>query len=357
MGHLWLREETKPHERRTPLLPEHAAALVRSGHTVVVESSRTRIAPDAEFAAAGCQLVPSGTWVDAPIEYFILGLKELPTADFPLRHQHIYYAHCYKGQQHSRQVLQRFQAGGGTLLDSEYLTDDGGVALTVGRIGWLSGFVGAAVALAFYFDKARGRPLALTEPYFADRESLVSRVLGSARESDPNPSVVVIGHRGNSGSGAVELCRKIGIEPVGWGRKETASTDAPATLSRFDVAVNCIQAAAAGPPFLREQDLSAGSRLSILADVTCDVGSPAHRFPLYSQITTIDKPVITVGPHDAPVDVIAIDHLTTLLPAEASRLIAEPLFLQLQGLLAGPVPEPPPWRNTRQKFLEAVRDV
>lgn len=279
MGHLWLREETKPHERRTPLLPEHAAALVGSGHTVVVESSRTRIRPDAEFAAAGCRLVPAGTWVDAPTEYFILGLKELPVAHFPLRHQHIYYAHCYKGQQHSRQLLQRFQAGGGTLLDSEYLTDDGGVALTVGRIGWLSGFVGAAVALAFSFDKARGRPLTLDEPYFADRAALVSRVLASARESDPSPSVVVIGHRGNSGSGAVALCRKIGIEPVGWGRQETASIDVPVTLSQFDVAVNCIQAAAAGPPFLREQDLCAGSRLSILADVTCDVGSPAHRFP------------------------------------------------------------------------------
>ena len=357
MGHLWLREETKPHERRTPLLPEQAAVLVRSGHTVVVESSGTRIAPDAEFAAAGCRLEPPGTWVDAPAEFFILGLKELPSANFPLRHSHIYYAHCYKGQDHSRSLLRRFRDGGGTLLDCEYLTDDNGFALTVGRIGWLSGFVGAALAVQFVFDKALHRALEIPHPYFPDRQSLVARVVESAREADFRPSVVIIGHRGNAGSGASELCREVGIVPTRWGRAETADPDILATLPQFDVLVNCIQSDTAGSPFLQEGDLSAESRLSILADVTCDVGSPAHRFPLYSQVTTIDQPVIQVGPAGS-VDVISIDHLTTLVPAEASRLIAEPLFPQLQALLdTGESALPGPWRNTRQTFLEVMRNL
>lgn len=96
--HFWLRAEVKPNEFRTLILPEGIKTLVGAGHRVTVERSVDRCAPDAEFAAAGATLVDAGTWVDAPLDALICGLKELPEENTPLKHRHIYFAHCYKGQ-------------------------------------------------------------------------------------------------------------------------------------------------------------------------------------------------------------------------------------------------------------------
>lgn len=353
MAGLWVRAETKAHERRTPLLPRQAAALVARGHPVVVERSSMRVVGDSDYEAVGCRLVPPGAWTEAPEDYFILGIKELPPADFPLRHRHIYFAHCYKGQQHSEQVLNRFVAGGGTLLDMEYLTDSGGVAVIVKELDRLSGYVGAAMALGFFFQKAAGGAPSLGRPYYPDRTSLLADIGAAARAVGRHPSVVVIGYRGNAGRGATQLCREASIDPVLWGRAETGAPGVLATLNRFEVVVHCIGTDQAGPPFLTADDLHVGSRVSVLADVTCDVGSPVHRYPFYSQITTFDDPVLVVGPAAAPVHVIAIDHLTTWLPYEASAAIAEPLVVQLQALLAGgPDRWPGPWRRTLDLFAE-----
>ena len=41
-------------------------------------------------------MVPEGSWVDAPKEAFILGIKELTKSFTPIPHTHIYFAHVYK---------------------------------------------------------------------------------------------------------------------------------------------------------------------------------------------------------------------------------------------------------------------
>lgn len=43
-----------------------------------VEESPDRIYHDSEFQAVGAQIVPAGSWIDAPLDNVILGLKELP---------------------------------------------------------------------------------------------------------------------------------------------------------------------------------------------------------------------------------------------------------------------------------------
>lgn len=45
-----MRAETKPHEQRTILLPEHVEKLVAAGHTVAVEESSQRCMLSREFA-------------------------------------------------------------------------------------------------------------------------------------------------------------------------------------------------------------------------------------------------------------------------------------------------------------------
>ena len=344
MGFLWLRDEVKLHERRTLLLPNHAQSLVQLGHTIIVEQSQQRIFPDSAYVAAGCILVKGGTWVDADTNFYILGLKNLPEADFPLRHKHIYYAHCYKGQPHSR--------GGGTLLDCEYLTDHQGKAVAVENLGYLAGYVGAAMAIQFYIQKQLKQPLNVAVPYFSDQQQLISYTLNLLDKVNISLSLVILGYQGNAGAGAVEFCRTVNITPSCWNRTETSRSSVLSTLNQFEIIVNCIKSDKSGAPFLLESDLYSNNRLSILADVTCDVGLPTHRFPFYSTITTFENPCLTVGPQAAPLDVIAIDNVSAWLPVETSQRISEPLFLQLKALLDDEHVLPYTWQKTKDIFLE-----
>lgn len=126
---LHLRAETKPLEHRSALTPTTAKALIDAGYEVHVEkgcgvkSGTTRIFDDAEFEKVGAKIVEEESWIDAPADHIIVGLKELREETFPLKHVHVQFAHCYKGQENWNQVLARFPRGGGTLLDLEFLAD------------------------------------------------------------------------------------------------------------------------------------------------------------------------------------------------------------------------------------------
>lgn len=63
------------------MTPTSAKALLEAGYKIYVERSPGRIFDDEEFEAVGATLVPEGSWVDAPGNAIILGLKELPESD------------------------------------------------------------------------------------------------------------------------------------------------------------------------------------------------------------------------------------------------------------------------------------
>lgn len=136
---LHLRSETKPLEHRSCLTPTTTKKLIDAGYTVNVERSPERIFDDAEFEAVGATLVPEGSWVDAPTDHIIVGLKELLEEDFPLKHVFVHFHHCYKQQDGWEKVLSRYPRGGGTLLDLEFLVDDNG--RRVAAFGYHAGFV------------------------------------------------------------------------------------------------------------------------------------------------------------------------------------------------------------------------
>lgn len=115
--HLYVRAETKPLEKRVAISPANAKKLIDAGYVLSVERFPERAFRDEEYESVGCTLVDNGSWPTAPESAFIVGLKELPEEDTPLKHRHIYFAHCYKGQTDWDKVLGRFQAGKGLLLD------------------------------------------------------------------------------------------------------------------------------------------------------------------------------------------------------------------------------------------------
>ena len=143
---LHLRRETKRFEERSALTPTTAKRLLEAGYVVKVERSTERIFADKEFEAVGAELVETDSWQNAPSNTIILGLKELPEDQtFPLKHTHVQFAHCYKGQEGWETVLGRFVRGGGTLLDLEFLADEEG--RRVAAFGYHAGYAGAALAL------------------------------------------------------------------------------------------------------------------------------------------------------------------------------------------------------------------
>lgn len=83
---LHVRAETKPLEHRSAITPDIAKRLVDAGYTVNVERSPLSIFKDEEYNGTGATLVETGSWTDAPADHIIVGLKELPEEDFPLKH-------------------------------------------------------------------------------------------------------------------------------------------------------------------------------------------------------------------------------------------------------------------------------
>lgn len=345
--HIWLRAETKPQEHRTALTPDCAATLLKHGFRVTVENSQQNCFPIAAYRDAGCVIARAGSWTAAPRGAYILGLKELPDADFPLHHRHIYFAHAYKGQAVADRILRRFTTGGGTLFDLEFLTDASG--RRVAAFGYWAGFAGAALAVEAWAAKSLGVPCPLDRVRpLASEGDLLARVAAKLEQTGRKPTLQVIGAKGRSGTGACAVAQKLGLPLVAWDMEETRHGGPFPELNQSDILVNCVLLGAPMPPFLTRDTLDTPYRkLSVIADVSCDPTSPCNPLPIYDACTTFDAPCVQVsGLSEAP-HVIAIDHLPSLLPKESSEDYGNQLLPHLL-MLSGD--EDNVWHRARDIF-------
>ncbi|MGW0705555.1 saccharopine dehydrogenase [Streptomyces sp. NPDC002643] len=344
---LWLRHESRATERRAPLVPEDAARLVGEGVEITVEESPQRVFPIAAYVRAGCATAPAGSWVEAPEDHYVLGVKELPAEPRELRHRHIYFGHAYKGQTGAGDLLARFTAGGGTLLDLEYLVDDDGRRLVA--FGYWAGYIGAALAVLH----RRGTLATPLRPL--DRPGWEALLRAGVDGDGPRPDggggpALVIGARGRGGRGACDALEAAGVTPVRWGVTQTRVLDRAALLS-YDLLVNAVLVTRPVPPFLTPADLdSPGRRLSVVADVTCDVHSECNVLPVYDAVTDWAEPARRLRDGDRPLDVIAVDNLPALVPVESSRAFSAELWPQLLRLNDGAGA----WVRCRRAFAAAV---
>jgi saccharopine dehydrogenase (NAD+, L-lysine-forming) len=357
---LWLRDEARTTERRAPLLPEGAKELTRAGIDVIVEKSGKRIFADALYEEAGCTLAEAGSWTSAPRDAVILGLKELPETPASLVHTHIYFAHAFKAQCGWKQLLTRFERGGGSLLDIEYMTDLHGRRVVA--FGYWAGYMGAALALLHWLDKAAGRSTGINGGLtpFESADALDTLIderkseqcnSGNGKSGGRQPKALVIGAGGRSGTGASEILERHGVSVTRWGRTETASIDRAAILDH-DILVNCAFVADLIPPFLAPHHLAGEHRLSVISDVSCDPFSDFNPLPLYDAPTSWNTPAVPVGNKAAHVDLIAIDNLPSLLPVEASMEFAAMLLPYLKNLPNRSTD--PVWRSCDAAYRQAV---
>ena len=326
MTHLWVREEPRESERRVGITPDGVAALRTKGIQVTVEDAPQRILPTHAYSAAGAQIVPAGHWRSAPDDAIIFGLKELPQDGAPLRHRHIMFGHAYKGQPAGADLLNRFQAGGGTLFDLEYLTDDTG--RRVAAFGHWAGFVGAAITLLGWAKAKKGQVLDGVQP-FASPKALIGAVQ-TALDGEM-PSVLVIGALGRVGGGAAQVADQLGLPLTRWDIAETSHGGPFPEILDHDVFLNCILAAPGVPVFVPAEAVRQSRRLAAIGDIACDPDSSFSPIKVYSAVTSWAEPLRRVSAA-AALDVMAIDNLPSLLPRESSEDFAGQLLPHLMAL-------------------------
>lgn len=293
---LWMRREVAANELRTPLVPNDAVTLLAAGVSVSVEEADQRAFPIEEYARVGCRVVPGDSWTTAPPDTVVLGLKEPSSAAArELSHRHVFFGHAYKDQIDGSDLLRRFYAGCGTLLDLETLVDAQG--RRVAAFGYWAGYVGAALAVLHHRNRLKA-PL-----HSMARNELDNLLRGGERASERS---LVIGALGRSGRGACEALAVAGSSVTEWDVAQTRELDTVQLLDH-DVLVNAIFAAEPGAPFLTDADLPRARKLTTVSDVTCDVTSACNRLPINEKITTWAEPVRRLHSGPPALDVLAIE--------------------------------------------------
>lgn len=350
MTHLWVRAEQRPHEERVGLTPEGAKALIDKGLKVSVEESSARAIPIDGYREAGCEIAAEHSWPEAPEEAIIFGLKELPADGTPLHHRHIMFGHAFKGQHSGKALLQRFRAGGGALYDLEYLVEENG--RRVAAFGYWAGYAGAAVTLKAWAAQQRGQICGPVGVY-AGKAALLDDL---ASELDPigkRPNAIVIGALGRVGTGAADLCEAMGLEVTKWDMAETTHGGPFPEILGHDLFFNCVFARPGTPVFVPHSALRAERRLTAIGDIACDPDSDYNPVPVYGRATTWDEPAVRA--HDTPpLDVMAIDNLPSLLPAESSQDYAAQLLPSLMTLDAL---EEGVWGRAKAEFDRHIQDI
>lgn len=333
MTHLWVRAEQRENEDRVGLTPQGAVDLKKAGIRVTVERSSVRAIPLQGYIDAGCEIAPENSWPTAPLDAIIFGLKELPEDGTPLVHKHIMFGHAFKGQPSGRILLDRFNAGGGTLYDLEYLVDTDG--RRVAAFGYWAGFAGAAVSLKCWTAQQRGEICAPVHSY-AGKDALLAE-LGSELRGYTPPVALVIGALGRVGSGAADCCEALGVYVTKWDMAETASGGPFPEVLDHEIFLNCILARPGTPVFVPESAKTDARKLSVIGDIACDPDSDYSPIKVYDRTTTWEEPALRVA-SDHVLDVTAIDNLPSMLPVESSMDYASqllPSLLTLPDLKSG----------------------
>lgn len=357
MKTLWLRDETKPFERRTPLTPKDTEKILKAGIKVIVEDSKDRIFSSQDYKNIGCEIVDSGSWVTAPTDSIILGLKELDEKDsFPLTHKHIHFAHCYKGQSGSKKFLDRFKEGQGTLYDLEFLFNNNG--RRIAAFGFWAGFIGAGVSLEIYAHQKKN-PSTLHPPLkdFNHKDEYINYLKDIFPKNTNDLKAIVIGAKGRCGSGARELFDHLKIKTTLWDMEETKSGGPFEEILDHHIFVNCVLINKKIPPFISPEMLNDNMQLSVISDVSCDPNSPNNPIPIYSRGTTMDQPTLWANGWENKLEVQSVDHLPSLLPRESSEEFSNDFTPYLISFLTDDESRLSTWTESEKLFREKIKEI
>lgn len=301
---VYLRNETYANEHRTPLIPKDVRALVTSGFTVIVESSKTRIYNDKDYEEAGA-IIAKDPWYSPQFqESLILGIKELNSVEYLKGHSHAYFSHSFKRQKNAAKILATFQRTSSKLYDFEYFLDPAKKRILA--FGFHAGQVGAILGLLNYINKL---PFTLS-PWdsFEDMINTVQPLLHTVEV----PKIGIIGAKGRCGQGVKSILNLLQI-PFTELVHVSESTNFEA-FKEFDIFYNCILLDEFYTGVWFNSQTVFKKRI-VIVDISCDVTKPNQPIQLYEKSTSWESPVYK---YNDLVDILAIDNLPSLLPKESS---------------------------------------
>ena len=356
-----IREGKVPPDARVPFTPlqlkeiseKYGAAL-----TFLVESSPFRCYSDEEFRAQGIAVVEDISQAD-----YLFGVKEVPIDQLKAGKTYFFFSHTIKKQIKNRALLKSVLSKDIRLIDYEVLKDEQGERVVA--FGRWAGIVGAYNAFLTY-----GKKTGLYDLRRASACRDLDDLKDELKKVTLPPVKIVVTGQGRVGKGALEILQILGIARVdaheflhsyfeepgcvvlssgdfnrrksdgGFDREEFYANPElyESHFLKFAEAGEILIAAAywnPGAPRLFElEDINSPDfSISVIADITCDVGGS---IPTTFRASTILEPIYDVDREtgtelpafgkQTSISVMAIDNLPCELPRESSAEFGKQLM-------------------------------
>ncbi|HEU4717960.1 MAG TPA: NAD(P)-dependent oxidoreductase [Bacteroidia bacterium] len=367
-----LREGKMPRDKRVPFTPAQCVLIQREFNVdVLVQPSEWRSFSDEEYRAAGITLSEDLSSCDV-----LLGIKEVPVDDLIPGKKYLFFSHTIKKQPYNQKLMHALIAKKVRMIDYECLTDPQfnriiGFGHFAGIVGAYNGLRGYGLRFGFFDLKPAWKCHDMTEL----KEELKKVKL-------PNLKMIVTGN-GRVANGAIELLGLLHIRRVTpyefthysfreavytqlhsydynepknglqWDRdrfyhhpQEFRSTFAKFT-PHCDLLIHCSFWDPRAPKLFEKQDMrSPEFRISVIADVTCDIDGS---IPSTTKPSSIAEPFYGYNPNteqavDKPfgndvITVMAVDNLPCELPRDASENFGKELIEKVVPALLGNDPD------------------
>jgi len=366
-----LRESKKPHDLRTPLVPEDCRALMEAypGTEIRVQPSSFRCFEDLQYRDAGCIVQEDLLGCD-----LIFGVKEVALDQLLPDHAFAFFSHTIKAQPSNQELMQHMVRNRITLHDYELMTNESGQRTVA--FGYWAGIVGAWHGL-----RMRGLrsgtytwPKAVETGSYQELQHILQTETSLIANRDGSPYRVLVCGSGRVGQGVVQVLEDAGfmaMDPQSFlnshsnlpGSKPLiytvlrskdlfrAKDGSPYSSQAFytspqdfetciepylgssDLMINTINWNPAAPRYF-EPAFIQNSKFTVqqIADISCDIEGSV---PLTLRPSTIEDPYYGISkvtllecPPFEPnnVDIMAVDNLPCELPADASRDFSSALF-------------------------------
>jgi len=347
-----IREGRTPHDKRVAFTPEQCAYIQNhfSGIEIVVQPSEWRCYKDEEYASKKIKLDEDLSDCD-----ILMGVKQVPVNDLIANKKYLFFSHTIKKQPHNRELLEVILKKNIQLIDYECLTD-----AKFNRIigfGYYAGLIGAYNGIMGYGKKYKLYDLKPAHLCF-DKKELKQEL---KKVHLTNIKIVVTGN-GRVANGAIELLGALGIrritpyefthfsflEPTyaqlhsnnynvrtdgtAWNTEDFYDhpekySSAFKEYTRYcDLLIHCSYWNPKAPVLFTKEEMQAPDfRISVIADVTCDLNGG---IPSTSRTSSIENKFYGYNPATKNMEepfsknaitVMAIDNLPCELPRNASE--------------------------------------
>ncbi|WP_268225452.1 NAD(P)-dependent oxidoreductase [Sinomicrobium oceani] len=347
-----VKERKNPPDKRVVLSPVACRKVKQQFPDVelFVEPSDIRVFPDKDYEDAGVTLTGDVSHCDV-----LLGVKEVPTEALIPDKKYFFFSHTIKKQPYNRKLLEAVLDRNIELYDHEVITAPNGQRLVA--FGRYAGIVGAYNGIRAYGLKTGLFTIPKAET-LADQQELIAVL----RKTELPAVKILLTGKGRVGGGAKEMLDGMGVrevlpdeyltdnfaEPVYCQidvldynkRKDGAKASAEdfykhpeayeSDFMRFARVTDLYMAGhfyGQGAPYLftRQDAATSGFKISVVADISCDIDGPVAST---IRASTIADPVYgydrvtgeeTDYRKEGAIAVMAVDNLPCELPRDASE--------------------------------------